>query len=101
MLGGKGDDYVSLGYFRRYDPSIDPYYVCLEDLSRKITWTTFFNSSYDFSKAIDKVKRMFDIFGVILVIASYFLFSNLWSQELDKLLRALMAFDLKGRVFTT
>jgi len=29
MLGGNVHDFVSLGYFRGYDPSIDPYYVCL------------------------------------------------------------------------
>jgi len=36
MLGGSVDDYVSLGYFRGYDNSIDPYCVCLEDLPRKV-----------------------------------------------------------------
>ena len=98
MLGGNVDDYVSLGYFRGYDPSIDPYCVCLEDLSRKITWTTFFNPSYDFSKAIDKVKRILHVFVVVFVIASYLLFSKLWSQEFDKLQRALTTSDLMSRV---
>jgi len=36
VLGGNVDDYVSLVYFRGYDPSIDPYCVFLEDLPRKI-----------------------------------------------------------------
>jgi len=36
MLGENVDDYVSLGYFRGYDPSVDPYYVYLEDLPSKI-----------------------------------------------------------------
>ena len=67
---------MSLGYFGRYDPSINPYYVCLEDLSRKITWTTFFNHSYDFSMGFDKVKRIL-VFGVILVISYYLLFFKL------------------------
>jgi len=58
MLGGNVDDYVSLGYFRRYDPSIDPYCVCLRNLPKKVMWTIFFNHSYDFSKVIDKVKRI-------------------------------------------
>jgi len=36
-----------------------------------------------------KFKRMFKVFGTIFVITSYLLFSNLWSQEFDKLLHAL------------
>jgi len=58
-------------------------------------WTAFFNPSYDFSKAIDKVKRTFDIIGVILVIASYLIFFEFWSQESDKLLHALTGRVLK------
>ena len=52
VLGGKLDNFVSLGYLRGYDSSIDPYSVSLEDLSRKITWTTFFNPFYDFSMGL-------------------------------------------------
>ena len=29
VLGGNVDDYLSLGYSRGYDPSINSYYVCL------------------------------------------------------------------------
>jgi len=36
VLGENFDDYVSLAYFRWYDPSIDRYYVCLKDLPRKV-----------------------------------------------------------------
>ena len=77
VLGGLANNFVSLGYFRECDPSIDPYCVCLEDLLKKITWTIFFNPSYDFSKAISKVKRMLNVFGMILVITPYLLFSKL------------------------
>ena len=31
VLGGNVDDYASFGYFKGYDPSIDPYCVCIED----------------------------------------------------------------------
>ena len=71
MLGGNVDDHMSLGYLRGHDPSIDPYYVCLEDLPRKVMWTTFFNPSYDFSMGFEKAKRILIVFGVILAIASY------------------------------
>ena len=76
MLGGSLENYVSLSYFRGYDPSIC---VCLEDIPRTVMWTTIFNHSYDFSMGFDKVKRILTLFGVILVIASYLVFSKLWS----------------------
>ena len=98
--GGNANNFVYLGYFRGCHPFIDPYCVSPEDLPKKTTWTTIFNLFYDFSKVIDKIKRMLNVFGTILVITSYLLFSELWSQEFDKLLRALMASDLKGRVLT-
>ena len=98
MLGGNVHNFVSLGYFRGCEPSIDPYCVYLKDLPRKITWSTCFNPFYDFSIGFDKVKRILILFGVILVIASYLLFSELWSQEFDKLLRALTTSDLMSQV---
>jgi len=58
----------------------------------------FFNPSYDFSKAFAKLKTILILFGVILFIASYLVFSKLWSQEFDKLLHALMTSNLMGRV---
>ena len=70
-------------------------------LPRKITWTTFFNPFYNFSKAIDKVKRILVVFGVVFIIASYLLFFEWWSYEFDKLLHVLRTSDLKGRVLTT
>jgi len=98
MSGRNVYDYISLGYFRGYNSFIDPYCICLEDLSRKVMWTTVFNHSYDFSKAFDKVKRMLIVFSVILVIASYLIFSKLWSQEFDKLLHVLTASNLTSQV---
>ena len=89
VLSGNVDDYLSLGYLRGYDHSIDPYYIYLEDLPRKIMWSTFFNPSYDFSKAIYKVKRILVVFGVIFVVSSYLSFSKLWSPKFDKLLCVL------------
>ena len=70
----------------------------LEDLPRKITGTIFFNPSYDFSMAINKVKRIPILFGVVFIIVSYLLFSKLWSQESDKLLRALIVSNFMSRV---
>ena len=98
MLSGNADNYASLGYLRGYDPSIDPYYAYLDDLPRKITWTTFFSPFYDFSMGTDKVKRIPMPFGVVFIIASYLLFFELWSQEFDKLLRALMTSNLMSCV---
>jgi len=89
ILSGNVDDYVSLGCFRGHDPSIDPDYACLKDMPKKVMWTMLFTASYDFCKAINKVKRILVLFGVISVIGSYLLFSKFWSQDFDKLLRAL------------
>ena len=100
VLGGNANNFVSLGCFSGFNTSLDLYYMLLEDLLMKITWTTFFKPSYDFSMAIDKVKRILIFLGVVFIIAFYLLFSKLWSQELDKLLRVLTTPDLKRRVLT-
>jgi len=76
MLGGNVDDYVSLGYFRGYDPCIDAHSLYLEDLPRKIMWTTFSSHSYDFSKAFVKVKRILIVFGVNLLLPITLCFLN-------------------------
>ena len=50
MLKGNAiDKNWSLGTFGGYNPSLDPFHVYLVDLPRKITWTTFFDHSFDFS----------------------------------------------------
>jgi len=46
MLGGNVDDYVFLGYFRRFDLLIDPYCVCLENLPKKVLLTTYILQSF-------------------------------------------------------
>jgi len=96
MPGGNANNFVTLGCFNGFNLSLDPYCMYLEDLPTKITWTTVFNPLYDFSIAIDKVKRIPILCGVVFIIAFYLLFSKLWSQEFDKLMRALTASNLKG-----
>ena len=98
MLGGNVDDYVFLGYFRGFDPSIDSYCVCLENFPKKVMLPTFFNPSYDFSKAFDDVKGILIAFGVILFVASCLVFSKLSSQKFDRLLCLLTTSNLTGRV---
>ena len=51
LLGGNYGTFEFLGYFRGYDAALDPYYIDLVDLPRKIMWNTFFIFSYDFSMA--------------------------------------------------
>jgi len=81
---------------KEYDPSVDLYYVCLEDLPRKVMWTAIFNSSYDFSIGFDNIKRIRVVFGMILVIATYLAFSKLLCQEFDELFCASTISDLMG-----
>jgi len=98
VLGGYVDNFLSLGYLRGYDPSIDPYCVYVGDLPRKVMLTVFFNPCYDFSMGFDKVKRILAIFHVVLVITSFLVFSKLWSQKFDKSSRNLTASALMVRV---
>ena len=67
----------SLGTFGGYNPSFDPFHAYLVKFPRKLMWTTFFNHSFDFSKAFDKVKRALDIIDTIVL-----LFSNVHASEL-------------------
>jgi len=49
VLSGKLDSFVSLGYFRGYDASLDPYCIYVADKQpRKIMWNTFFDFSFIF-----------------------------------------------------
>jgi len=48
--------HVSVGDIRGYNPSFDPYCAYLEDMPRKIIWSTFFNHIFDFSMAFDEFK---------------------------------------------
>jgi len=98
ILGRNVDNFLSLGYLRGYDPSINPYCRSLENLPRKITWTACCNPFYDFAMGFDKVKRMLNVFGVIFIIASYLLFSELWSQEFDKFMHALTTSTFMSQV---
>ena len=94
ILGGNANSFVSLGCFIGFNASLDPYNMYLEDLPRKITWTTFFNPSYDLCKAIYKVEKILNVLEMILVITSCLSFFELWSQGVDNLLRASTASDL-------
>jgi len=45
-------------------------------------WTTFVNLSQVFSNAVDKVKRILVLFGVVFATASYFYFLNCGPRSL-------------------
>ena len=47
----------SLGDTKGYNPPLGPYCKYLEDVPRKITWSTFFNHTFDFSMEFDEFKR--------------------------------------------
>jgi len=62
MLKGDVFDCVeSLGTFRGYDPSLDPYRLYLANMPMKILFTIAFNHYIDFSKACDKFRRALTI----------------------------------------
>ena len=81
----------SLGNIKGYNPSLDPYCAYLEDLPRKIMWSTLFDHTFDFSIAFDEFKRPLTLFAVSFVVFSYSHHSKMHAITYDKLLRALTA----------
>ena len=90
----------SLGDVRGYNPSLDPYCAYLEDVPRKIMWSTFFDHDFDFSMALDKYKRALTLFAQSLLVFSYSHHLEMHAQAHDKLLRALTASELTTRILS-
>jgi len=80
--------------FEGYNPSLDPFHDYLVDMPRKIIWTTFFDHSFDFSKACDTFMRALTIIYVSLPVISYIHHSGMPAEVYDKFLRALTASEL-------
>jgi len=64
-----------LGDIRCYYPSFDPYCAYLEDMPRKIVWSTFFDQTFDFSTAFDEFKRATNI--ICFIFSSVLLLTQL------------------------
>jgi len=95
MLQGDVFDCIdSLGTFRGYNPSIDPYSLYLESMPLKIMFITTFTSCTDFSEAFDKFRRALVIISAFLFKCSYSHSSEFHAQVFDKLLRALTTSEL-------
>ena len=88
----------SLGDIRGYNPSLDPYCAYLDDMPRKIEWTTFFDNDFDFSMAFDEFKRALTLFAPSLLVFSYSHYFEMHAKAHDKLLRALTASELTTRI---
>jgi len=92
MLQGDVLDCIdSLGIFRGYYPSLDPYSLYLQSMPLKIMLISAFNFFTDFSKAFDKFKRALMIISAFLFKCFYLHRPELHAQMFDKLLRALTA----------
>jgi len=81
----------SLGDIKGYNPSFDPYCSYLDDVPRKITWSTFFDHTFDFSMAFDEFNRPLTLFAVSFVVFSYSHHFEMHTITYDKLLRTLTA----------
>ena len=79
----------SLGDIRGYNPSFDPYCAYLEDMPRKIIWSTFIDHTFEFSTAFDEFKRPYTLFAPSFLIFSYSHNSEMHATTYDKLLRAM------------
>jgi len=83
----------SLGTFRGYNPSLDPYSLYLGSMPLQILLPTAFNFSTDFTKAADKFRRALTVISTFLSKCSYSHASELHVKMFDKLLRTLIASD--------
>jgi len=81
----------SLGDIGGYNPSFDSYFAYLEDMPRKLMWSTFFYHAFDFSMAFDEFKRPQTFFAPSSLVFSYSNHFELHAITYDKLLRALTA----------
>ena len=100
LEGNEADCCKSLGTFRGYDPSLDPYHLYLEDIPRKIVLIIAFDYSADFSKVFDEFKRALTLFAPSLPVFSYSHLSEMHAAMHDKLLRALTASELTPQVMS-
>ena len=76
----------SPGAIRRYNLSFDPYCGYLEDVPRRIMWSTFFDYVFDFLTAFDEFKKALTFFAMILSVFSYSHHSEKHAAIYDKLL---------------
>jgi len=87
VLNGKVFDYMdSLGTFRGYNPSLNPYSFYLESMPLKIMFITAFTSFTDFSKAFHKFRRTLTIIPSCLFKCSNSHSCEFHAQVFDKLL---------------
>ena len=78
-----------LGTSEGYDPPIAPFPNYLADMPRKILWTTFFDHSFDFSKAYYTIIRALTVIDVFFPVFSYIHHSRMHAGVYNRLLRAL------------
>ena len=83
----------SLGDIRGYNPSFDPSCAYVEDKPQKIMWNTFFDHTFDFSRAFYEFKRPITLFAPSFLMFSYSHHSEMHATTYDKLLGALTAFE--------
>jgi len=81
----------SLGDIRSYNPSFVSYCAYLEDVPRKIIWSTFFDNTFDFSMAFSKFRRPLTFLASSFVVLSYLYHSEMHVVTYDKHLGALTA----------
>jgi len=78
--------YKSLRDISESQPSFDPLCAYLEDLPRKVTWSTFFDHAFDFSMTFDKFKMALTLFVTSLLVFSYLHHYKMHALAYDELL---------------
>ena len=89
---------MSVGDISGFLRSVDLYCAYLENVPRKIMWSTFFDHDFDFSMAFDEFKRALTLFAPSLLVFSYSHPFEMHAKAHDKLLRALTVSELTTRI---
>ena len=86
-LEGRANEFDrSLGNYRGYNYSIDPYYFYLEDMPKSIVLSSLPHYSADYSKAFDKLKRALCILIFFIFMFSHWHLFEMYVQVYDKIL---------------
>ena len=64
----------SLGNYKQFNSLTNSYWLCLEDMPKKVIWTPLSHCLFDFSKAFDKLKSAI----IIAFFIVFFLLVLIW-----------------------
>ena len=100
MLGGNDNNFVSLGYFSKYNASFNLYYMYIVAEPSKIMWNTLLDFCLNFPMPFGFLKRALTFFSLIILMLSHCHVCESRAMAFDKLLHALTTSNLTNQVFS-